>query len=107
MPMLEWKPEKRATAQQMLRNPWLLSKCNEEYKMNEKEHSLFIQKSQFNPENAIKISVDKMGESADEEYDADSEYYESDSDKENEEVANEREYLLFNDHGPNQQFLPK
>jgi serine/threonine protein kinase len=37
MPMLEWDPEKRITAQEMLKHPWLNNATNFDYKMTELE----------------------------------------------------------------------
>ena len=38
LPMLEWYPEKRATAAQMLSHPWLYMKGEKNIKMSEKEY---------------------------------------------------------------------
>lgn len=38
LPMLIYEPEKRATAQQMLENPWLNMEPNFEYKMSDREY---------------------------------------------------------------------
>ncbi len=38
MPMLEWYPDRRATARQMLAHPWLTMSPCYDYKMSEKEH---------------------------------------------------------------------
>jgi len=37
LPMLEWKPDKRATAKKMLDHPWLKMPANYECKMSDKE----------------------------------------------------------------------
>ncbi len=37
LPMLEWYPEKRATAQEMLKHPWLNMKSNYDTAMDEAE----------------------------------------------------------------------
>ncbi len=37
-PMLEWQPEKRATARQILEHPWLYMKSEKNIKMTEKEY---------------------------------------------------------------------
>ena len=38
VPMLQYYPERRATAQQMLSHPWLTQEANFEYKMSEREY---------------------------------------------------------------------
>jgi len=44
VPMLEWYPHKRATAQQMLNHPWLNRTSNYEYKYTEKEYEIMMLK---------------------------------------------------------------
>ncbi len=48
LPMLEYYPERRATAQQMLSHYWLTMPANFEYHMNEREYErlMMIKKSQ-------------------------------------------------------------
>ena len=43
-PMLEWYPEKRASAQQMLDHPWLNMGENASYKYTEKEYEIMMMK---------------------------------------------------------------
>eukprot|EP00350_Pseudokeronopsis_sp_OXSARD2_P000051 CAMPEP_0170554764 /NCGR_PEP_ID=MMETSP0211-20121228/12632_1 /TAXON_ID=311385 /ORGANISM="Pseudokeronopsis sp., Strain OXSARD2" /LENGTH=196 /DNA_ID=CAMNT_0010864095 /DNA_START=1798 /DNA_END=2388 /DNA_ORIENTATION=- len=43
-PMLEWYPEQRATAQQMLDHPWLKMADNYEYKHSDKEFEVMMLK---------------------------------------------------------------
>ncbi len=46
LPMLEWYPDRRATAQEMLSHPWLNMPKNYEYKMSDKEyHKISLKKS--------------------------------------------------------------
>ena len=44
VPMLEWYPNKRATAQKMLEHPWLNMNANYEYKYTEKEYEIMMLK---------------------------------------------------------------
>jgi len=47
VPMLEWYPEKRATAQQMLSHPWLNMTAKYEYKLTDKEYEVMLLKKQL------------------------------------------------------------
>ncbi len=42
--MLEWYPEKRATAQTMLNHPWLKKEANYDYKLSDKEYEVMMLK---------------------------------------------------------------
>ncbi len=44
MPMLQWYPEKRATAQQMLNHPWLTSPGTYDYKLSDREYEVMMLK---------------------------------------------------------------
>ena len=110
MPMLAWKPENRATAQQLLVHPWLKTKCAPDYLMSEEDYNLAIQKLQVDDDvYNNKEPVDEMGLSDGEQFDADEEINSDDADtEEDKELAdNPRDYLLYNDHGPNRQFMKK
>ena len=47
MPMLEWHHDRRATAQQMLKHPWLTMPDNYDYKYSEKEFQILQLKKQM------------------------------------------------------------
>jgi serine/threonine-protein kinase SRPK3 len=47
VPMLEWYPEKRATAQQMLKHPWLDMQPNYEYKYTDREYEVMMLKKEL------------------------------------------------------------
>jgi serine/threonine-protein kinase SRPK3 len=47
VPMLEWYPEKRATAQQMLKHPWLNKEANYEYKYTDREYEVMMLKKEL------------------------------------------------------------
>jgi len=38
--MLTWHHDRRATAEQMLKHPWLQMPANYEYRLTEKEHQI-------------------------------------------------------------------
>lgn len=44
LPMLEWYPERRATAKQMLDHKWLLMADSEDYKLSDKEYEIMMMK---------------------------------------------------------------
>ena len=56
MPMLEYYPEKRATARQMLKHPWLKMPANFDYLMNDKEIEQYNINSNNNNNLLINIS---------------------------------------------------
>ena len=84
MPMLEYYPEKRATARQMLRHPWLKMPSNFNYIMNEEE----IKKNNINPKkenkkaNNHENSDDEVNENNDV-YSSESELYKADDEDNN------------------------
>lgn len=61
MPMLEYYPERRATAQQMLAHPWLNMPANLDYKMSEREYEAMIMKKK----NKKKKKLNEEGATAD------------------------------------------
>lgn len=46
LPMLDWNPDRRATAQQMLNHPWLNATANYDYKLSEREYEVMMLKRQ-------------------------------------------------------------
>ncbi len=67
LPMLEWYPDRRATAEQMLEHPWLSMPDNYDYKMTEKEHSKVCLKKPSSEEEAA--TEDGKGDLADSDLD--------------------------------------
>jgi serine/threonine protein kinase len=59
MPMLEWSPEKRATAKDMLNHPWLNMEDNWDIKMTEKEINKLNLKNKIN-----KLNLDSSDRSS-------------------------------------------
>jgi serine/threonine-protein kinase SRPK3 len=49
LPMLEFRPEKRITAEESLRHPWL-DACNSEFKMNDEEYQNYINQHEMSKE---------------------------------------------------------
>lgn len=47
VPMLEWYPEKRATAQKMLDHSWLNMSPNYEYKYTDREYEVMMLKKEL------------------------------------------------------------
>ncbi len=47
LPMLEWYPERRATAKEMLDHPWLKMQPNYDYVMNETEFQRMMLKNKL------------------------------------------------------------
>jgi len=47
VPMLEWYPHKRATAEKMLSHPWLNMTANYEYKYSDKEYEIMMLKKEL------------------------------------------------------------
>lgn len=68
VPMLEWYPEKRATAQEMLSHPWFDMKPNYEYKYTDREYEVMMLKKQLKdqvkgaPAKGLDDSVQEMNE---------------------------------------------
>src|SRR5207244_2541699 len=46
-PMLEWYPEKRVTAQEILSHPWLNMNPNYDYKYTDREYEVMMLKKQL------------------------------------------------------------
>ncbi len=44
IPMLEWDPEKRASAEKMLGHPWLKEAVHKNVKMSEEEYKTYKEK---------------------------------------------------------------
>lgn len=65
--MLEYEPNKRATAQEMLHNPWLTMEPNFEYKMSEREYEKMnivkktnkIERKNINERDVIESDIEK------------------------------------------------
>jgi serine/threonine-protein kinase SRPK3 len=74
MPMLEYYPEKRASARQMLNHPWLKMPANFDYKMSDLE----IEKRDM-IENTRKSFIPEKKKKNENEYDKDREIISSDS----------------------------
>ena len=118
LPMLEWYPDRRATAQQMLDHPWFNIPSNYDYKMSDKEyHKITLKK---NMEETMP-SDDGKGDLLDSDADMNAADFEDnsnvntmdadiESDGECEEIdSTAKKYslqsdLLNVDHGPNPQF---
>jgi len=47
IPMLDWVPEKRATAEKMLDHPWLTSESSYNYKYSDREYEVMMLKKQM------------------------------------------------------------
>lgn len=45
--MLEWYPNKRATALEMINHPWLSMEENYEYRLSDKEYEVMMLKKQM------------------------------------------------------------
>lgn len=119
LPMLEWDPQKRATAQQMLSHPWLRMPSEYDTKMKEKEYrhmSLMKKLNEEESEVAAGIGSVVIGDSNEEMHDADiennadgdtSEDYLDDYAESPNNKYGPNSPLLNIDHGPNPQFLER
>ena len=122
MPMLDWDPQRRASARQMLSHPWLFMPAIYETKMAEKEYRHFgllkkLNESDHDTVAATNEEIDHnigvLGESVDELNEADGESNHADNTSDEEESYHDlptNKYgpnspLLNVDHGPNPQFL--
>lgn len=116
LPMLEWDPQKRATAQQMLSHPWLDMPANYDTLMKEKEykHMSVLKKLNGEDDEAVSIGNAVVGDSLDEQCRGDVEDNRelASSEDEAEELteASSNKYgpnspLLNIDHGANPQFI--
>ena len=113
--MLEWNPQKRATAQQMLSHPWLNMAPNYDTKMKEKEYQhMTIMKKLQGEDEEIAIDNTVMWDSIDEQCyagceDNDKEETSEDDIIDQEELSNNKygpnSPLLNIDHGENPQFI--
>jgi serine/threonine protein kinase len=65
LPMLEWYPEKRATAKEMLDHPWLDMKSNYEYLLNDRDYQVMILKNKLTTEPSAEENkeMSELGES--------------------------------------------
>jgi serine/threonine-protein kinase SRPK3 len=117
LPMLEWYPDRRATAGEMLNHPWLSMPANYDCKMTEKEHyKLNFKKSiEEKVESEAEEDVGELIESDHELNNADGEdnslngNAEENTEEEEYILPAEKKYsmeseLLNVDHGPNPQF---
>ena len=93
MPMLEYYPEKRATARQMLKHPWLKMPSNFNYFMNEEEIKKYNIKEKIKKNNYSNKDDDKDDNEINEYndvYSSDSELYKADDeDNDKKQVYNE------------------
>lgn len=118
LPMLEWDPQKRATAQEMLLHPWLNMPENYDTKMNEKDYrNMMLLKSlnDANEKDAIGgngriVVFDGIEEQSKADIEDNDEEYNSDEETEQSIVVTSDKYgpnspLLNIDHGPNPQFV--
>ena len=65
LPMLEWDPEKRATAAQMLQHPWLERKFGDNLRYTKEEMKARIESKDWKPENfgdeeGVKVEMSKL-----------------------------------------------
>lgn len=81
--MLSWDHEKRATAQQMLKHPWLSMPANYETKYTEKEFSILKLKKEmrFGSEPTADLLLDDPRQEMNRLIDSDVEVYKPDSDE--------------------------
>lgn len=115
LPMLEWQPEKRATAQQMLDHPWLNMPSNYDCKMSDKEYNKLRlkksieEKAESEDEGGELVESDRDINNADIEDNNKKTNDEEESDESVEIPVADKKYsmeseLLNVDHGPNPQF---
>lgn len=114
LPMLEWDPQKRATAQQMLSHPWLAMPANYDTMMKEKEYKHMSLLKKLNGEDEdMEIAGAVLGDGVEEQCYGDAEDNEelsSEDDVEELTEASSNKYgpnspLLNIDHGANPQFV--
>ena len=99
MPMLEYYPEKRATARQMLRHPWLKMPSNFNYFMNEEEINKNNNKEKKGKNNINNYdNSDKEMNENNDVYSSDSELYKAD-DEDNDKKDFYKEYKDEEDSG--------
>lgn len=115
LPMLEWDPQKRATAQEMLSHPWLNMPANYDTMMKEKEYKHMSLLKKLNGEDDdTEIGNAVLGDSIEEQCYGDvennSELGSSEDDTDEVIEASDSKYgpnspLLNIDHGANPQFI--
>jgi serine/threonine-protein kinase SRPK3 len=75
LPMLEWYPEKRATAKKMLDHPWLEMESNYDYLLSERDYQVMMLKNRLTnePPGEDNKEMSELGESDNDLFNADSE----------------------------------
>ena len=65
LPMLEWYPEKRATAKEMLEHPWLNMPANYDYLLSERDYQVMMLKNKLTQEPSVEDNkeMSELGES--------------------------------------------
>lgn len=65
LPMLEWYPEKRATAKEMLEHPWLDMEDNYDYLLSERDYQVMMLKNRLTTEPVVEDNkeMSELGES--------------------------------------------
>lgn len=110
LPMLEWDPQKRATAQQMLSHPWLSMPANYDTLMKEKEYKHMTLLKKLNGEEEEDIGATVLDNGFEEQCYADVEDSMEEASSDEEVEGGNSKYgpnspLLNIDHGANPQFL--
>jgi len=79
LPMLEWHPEKRATAKEMLEHPWLSMESNYDYVLSERDYQVMMLKNRLNnePSGEDNKEMSELGESDNDLFNADCEDFNS------------------------------
>lgn len=79
LPMLEWYPEKRATAKEMLDHPWLYKESNYDYLLSERDYQVMMLKNKLTTEPVAEDNkeMSELGESEVDLFEADSEDFHS------------------------------
>lgn len=75
LPMLEWYPEKRATAREMINHPWLHMEPNYDYLLSERDYQVMMLKSKLAQEPVVEDNkeMSELGESDNDLFHADNE----------------------------------
>ena len=73
LPMLEWYPEKRATAKEMINHPWLNMEPNYDNLLSEREYQVMMLKSKLSQEPLVEDvkEMSELGESDNDFFNAD------------------------------------
>lgn len=73
LPMLEWYPEKRATAKEMLEHPWLNMGSNYDYLLSERDYQVMMLKNKLTtePTGEDNKEMSELGESDNDLFNAD------------------------------------